>query len=283
VLNICTNGTNAENQCLNEGQVLNISATLSIYTRQASTINARSNYSILSVNEIGPPSQVTDTDIATLRQAIKWLLDYTAAGIPPDSAFITIFWDDRLQLANFQWSKDLIVAFQSMIVVPMWFFSVSNYGNVQVQKSPTSMLPNLPPEFTTTASLARPHSKIAINSSMFYTYIGLELGALLISWTVILVIILKRKASPVVSGYPLIDFAAKTALSNVPQDADGIENNLRDLTSADNVRIRSRLSKTTMYLRVNKDTGGGDERSVVLVTTGRSTALENLSQGMLCR
>ena len=271
-----------DDQCLNEGPSLNISATLSIYSRKASTISARSNFSILAINELGPPTQVTDTDIGALREALHWLLDYNTAGIPPQSAFMTIFWNNRIQLANTQWTRDLIVAFQSMIVVPMWWFTVSNYGNSEVRPSPTTLLPNLPPEFTTTASLAQPHSKISINASMFYTYVGLELVALLISWIVIIVVLLRNKAGPIMSGYPLVDFASKTALGNVPPEADGIENSLKDLTNADNVRIRSQLIRTSMYLRVNKSSGHGDERSVVLVT-GRSSRLETLRRGMICK
>ena len=161
-LYVCSNGTTLSNQCLNEGQTLNISSTLSIYKRQASTINARSNWTILSVPEIGPPSQVTDTNISALRSAISWLLDYEAAGIPPSSAFMTVFWSDRLQLSSPDWSDSLILAFQSMFVVPMRFFSDINYGNVQIQSSPTNVYSGVPPEFTTTASLATPRSKIVI-------------------------------------------------------------------------------------------------------------------------
>lgn len=286
-LYICTNGTNASNECLNEGPTLNMSATLSIYQRQATTVNARSNGTILSVPEIGPPTQVTNTNITALRMAVSWLLDYNAAGIPPASAFMTIFWDSRLQIANAEWSVLLTISFQSMLVIPMWYFSVSNYGNPQVQQSPTTLIPNLPPEFTTTASLARPYSKITINTDMFYAYLGLELGALVVSWLVIVAILWRGKAGPVVSSYPLIDFAAKTAPSNVPQGADGIESRLRDLTGADSKRIRSQLSATKMYLRINatspNSSGISNEKSVVLVTTGRSSGLESLREGNFCR
>jgi hypothetical protein len=169
-----------------------------------------------------------------------------------------------------------------MLVVPMYFFSVTNYGNLQVQSSPTNLLSGMPPEFTTTASLARPYSKIAINANMFYTYLGLELGVLLISWTIIAIVLWRGRVGPVASAYPLIDFAAKTAPSNVPQSVDGIENRLKNLTSADNTRIRSQLNETNIYLRVNA-TNTSNEKSVVLVTTRRSSSLDILKQGMVCR
>ena len=96
-----------------------MTATLSIYKRQATTINTRSNWTILEVAEISPPTQVTGTDISALRMAIHWLLDYDAAGIPPTSAFMGVFWNSRIQLTAADWTKDLTRSFQSMFVVPM--------------------------------------------------------------------------------------------------------------------------------------------------------------------
>jgi hypothetical protein len=174
-----------------------------------------------------------------------------------------------------------------MFVLPMWYFSVTSYGNPQVQASPTTLLKSMPPEFTTTASLARPFSKIAINANMFYAYIALELGALLTSWIVIVIVLWRRKAGPVISAYPLIDFAAKTAPSNVPPGVNGIESELKNLTNAENERIRSELSEARMYLRVNPvDSHGShtvNEKSVVLVTAGRSPGLGVLKYGMAYR
>lgn len=122
---------------------------------------------------------------------------------------------------------------------------------------------------------------------MFYAYLGLELGVLLISWTVITIVLLRGRVGPVVSAYPLIDFAAKTSASNVPQGGNGIDSQLKNLTSADNKRIRSQLSKTNMYLRVNDVDSNrsviSNKKSVVLVTTSRSSSLDVLTQGMVCK
>ena len=286
---VCSNGTNAEHECINEGPVLNLTTTLSIYTRKATTINARSNWTILSVPELSPPTKINDTDIAELRAAIRWLLDYDAAGIPPVSAFMTLFWNSgaRTQFTSSDWTTDLIRAFRSMMLVPMWFFTVTNYGNPALRPSPDALVTIFPPEFTTSASLARPSSKIIINTTMFYAYVVLQLSALLFSWGVVLALLVRRKASPDVSSYPLIDFASKTLQSNVPAGVDGIEDQLRDLTGADNGRIRSRLAKSKMYLRVVEvDDGGhlgGSEKAMVLVASGRSPLLEKLRPGQNCR
>jgi hypothetical protein len=122
---------------------------------------------------------------------------------------------------------------------------------------------------------------------MFYAYLGLELGVLLLSWAVIITNLLRRTASSGVSPYPLVDFATKTALRNIPDGVGGIGDYLEDMTGADAGRIRSQLASSKMYLRaadvVKGSSAGGLEKSVVLVTTSRPPTLERLRKGMACR
>jgi hypothetical protein len=249
VLIICANGTSVDGSCLNYGNVTTISTTFSVYKRVASTINSRSNMTIMAISDLGSASQVSELDVTALKKGVNWLLDYKASDIPVTSSLAFRFWSSTMQISTPFWAMDEYRAFTGLLALPMWFFQANNYGNPDMNTpSPDKMVTYLPPEFTATADISRPYNKIKINQTMLTAYVMLTLLALAFSWIVILVILVRQKPSPRTSSYPLIDFAGKTS-QVVTGDIGGIQAKLVKLTGADDRRIRHGLKETKILLR----------------------------------
>jgi len=288
---VCANGTSPDGGCLNSGPISNISTTMTVYERQATTINSRANSSILAVTELGAPTKITSWDLQTYKTAIHWLLDYKGSGIPPGSAPMIIFWSGRTQMSTTFWQSEESGTFHNLLTVPLWYFQVNNYGNLQMSPSPYAMIDYLPPEFTTTASIARPYTKIKINHQMLQTYIILEALALAFSWLVFVIILIRDKPTPRISSYPVIDFAAKAVRETYTNVGQGLHSDLASVSGADNSRIRATLKDTRIMLRASRmnkfqvnDHDVGSERRVSLILVSEDgTWLDNVKAGMECQ
>lgn len=77
---VCGGGV-SDGICVLKGEDFNISTTIAVYSLLATTTCANSNSSILSVSDLGIPTQ-NDVDINGLDKALNWLLNYTALGLP---------------------------------------------------------------------------------------------------------------------------------------------------------------------------------------------------------
>ncbi|KAK3942839.1 hypothetical protein QBC46DRAFT_405902 [Diplogelasinospora grovesii] len=88
---VCQNGT-VNDACSNTSALPNITTTVSFYTRQATVIASRSNFSIASISDLTDPVLVPDIDLSEYRKALNWLLNYTAANIPAMSSILESFW-----------------------------------------------------------------------------------------------------------------------------------------------------------------------------------------------
>lgn len=106
------------------------------------------------------------------RLALRWLLDFTAAGIPPPSSIAQYFWSAPLQLTSQYWSPGPRKALQSVIAYPMFFFNVNNVGNIALLTVATAS--DLPDEHHTRASVASPFTKIVVSHDMFILFVVLE-------------------------------------------------------------------------------------------------------------
>lgn len=288
-LYVCTNGTTATGECLNSGAVLDLSLTMSIYQRLASTVNSRLNGTIMTITELGTPSQVTDLDLDSLRKAIFWILDYKDQNIPVTSTLAFWFWAYLQENSKPYSQYDEYKALESLLTLPLWLFQSNSYANPNMNAtSPNAMVTYLPPEFTTTASIARPYDKIRINKSMLMAYLLLEAFALGFSWIVILIILIRQKPSPRITSYPLIDFASKTCQPSAG-DSQGMQAQLVRLTGADDGRIRAGLRDTKMLLRASSYQQGDWRRrqsrksSSLMLVSEESSTLSKVESGMECQ
>lgn len=141
-----------------------MTAHVSFYTRQATIVVSRSNYSIVSVLEttvrgamivscilllwlfssiltigvhhdvyfhtLQPPEPVTDFNVTAYRVALAWLLNFTAADIPGPSSISQTFWSAASQLADGPAYYGVLEQnLQSILAFPFYLFNVNNYGN----------------------------------------------------------------------------------------------------------------------------------------------------------
>jgi uncharacterized membrane protein YgcG len=183
-----------------EGPPLNISTTLTVYSLLATTTCARNNNSILSVSDLGRPSQ-NDIDVNGLDMALHWLLNYTAEGLPAISSIPYLFWEAPGGLGYHDWSIVAYQSLKSLIAFPIWEFSRNNFGDPRLEP--------LPDEFKISASLCRPYYKIIIDSRLFVAYLVLQSTVLMFCWVVIAWRLISRFDIAELSSYPMVDFAVK--------------------------------------------------------------------------
>lgn len=216
---MCTNGTNG-GECIDSGFAPNLTTTFSVFSRKASIVTSRLNYTIRSVLDVGEPTLIGNIDLPSYRLAMGWLLDFNASGIPAPSSIAGVFWTSTDQLSSSYWSNELYKVLQSLLVFPLWQFNPNNFGNTQLKA--TEIVSGLPPEFYTTASITKPYTRIVINHYMFITFLVLESAMLALIWLVPIWLWVSPRRLPKTSSYPLIDFAFKSSILS--------ENNLNDVS-----------------------------------------------------
>ncbi|EXJ61433.1 uncharacterized protein A1O5_11749 [Cladophialophora psammophila CBS 110553] len=157
---VCTQGI-VGNECWTEPKPPEVTTTFSIHRRLASVTTARSNFSILSIDEITDPMQDTDLDVEGLKNAFAWLFNFSAAGIPAPASIAQYFWTVQDQLESEYWSIEPYQTFHSILAFPFWLFNPNNFGNVQLEAR--NIVAGLPPEFYTNASIGAPYEKIVVD------------------------------------------------------------------------------------------------------------------------
>jgi hypothetical protein len=240
----------------------NISTTFTVYSRQATTICARSNNSILAVSDLTSPAQNTNIDVTAFNTVMAWLLDYTSAKLPPASSIAFLFWNSQMQLSSNFWSTDVYTALKSLLAFVLWEFNVNNYGNPIMRPSPHQEITYLPPEYYTNASICNPYVKVVVDPRMFAAYLILQLVVLLFVWASLIIIWLSRSMLPEISSYRLIDFAAKAVEKNVPDRRTGLDEKLESMTNSGDDRVRKELRDVKVFLRSN----GGEQGKATAVS-----------------
>lgn len=212
----CTNGT-AAGECLTTtpGFAPNISTTLAVYNRQATTVCSSTNNSILSVSDLGVPVMNPSMNITDLHLAVGWLLNYSAAGIPPESSINFMFWFDPSSSYESVWETNAYNTLQSLLGFVIWEFSENNNGNPAVSDPEAKgQMPGLPQEFHTQASICDTYLRFVINFKMFIVYVVLEGVVVMLCWVIVGWHISRRgkEMLPNISSYPMVDFASKMEL-----------------------------------------------------------------------
>lgn len=199
-IQVCQNGT-AGQICQNRGS--KVSATLAVHSRRATTACAIANNSILSVSQLGAPVLNDDIDIEALGDALTWLLNFTAAGIPAQSSVVFSLWYNPPYVSYHYWSMEAYKTLKSLLAFPLWEFSENNFGNPYLDSTPR------PPEFKTSASISEPFMRLVIDKNMWITYLVLESVMISIFWIIIAWRCCWRMYLPANSSHPLIDSAVK--------------------------------------------------------------------------
>src|SRR3954463_16824253 len=70
---------------------------------------------------------VLDLELPAYRDALRWLLNYTAADLPPPSSIAESFWSSQKLLADPSTWGILSQNFQSLLVFPFWLFNSNNW------------------------------------------------------------------------------------------------------------------------------------------------------------
>lgn len=155
----CTDGL--PNGVCTTNDTLSISTTFSVYHRHATFTTARSNFSVISVQELDTAVQEMELDIENLKLSFSWLFNFSAANIPAPSAAAYYFWALGDQLSDEMWSIEPYRALQSLMAFPFWHFQENNYGNVRLQRN--GITPGLSSEFYTTAAIGSPYLQIIVD------------------------------------------------------------------------------------------------------------------------
>ena len=158
-----------------------------------------------------------ELDISAYREALRYLLNYTAAGIPAPSSIAESFWSSTDQLQTNSTYGILSQNFQSILAFPFWFFNENNWGNTELKSNET--IETLSPQFYTQASYVAPYTKLKFNPAMFLIFIISQSFILVFLCIIFTWVIFSAGLLPKTSAYPLFDIMAK---SKVDKDI-GIE------------------------------------------------------------
>ncbi|KAI3326173.1 hypothetical protein HD806DRAFT_552487 [Xylariaceae sp. AK1471] len=206
----CTDGAK-EGICHKSTPAPNITTTVKFFTRHADIIASRSNYSIMSTENLSAPVQLKHIDIEAYKLALGWLLNFTAVNIPAPSSIVSNFVIANEQLENPLTYGTLLQTFQSIIAFPHWLFNANNYGNIALQ--PQDVINTLPPDFYTSASIVSPYTMLKFDASMFYLFLALQGAVIVFTWIVLLGVWVGGKdGMPIISSFPLLDIALKCRL-----------------------------------------------------------------------
>nr|KAK5437002.1 hypothetical protein LTR18_009367 [Exophiala xenobiotica] len=213
---VCLQGMNGSD-CWTSAKPPEVTTTFSIYQRHASITTSRSNFSILSVDRLDVPVLDAAPDVEGLKEAFNWLFNFTAANIPAPSSIAEYFWAGQDQLESEYWSVEPYQIFQSILAYPFWLFNPNNFGNVNLHAK--DIVPGLPADFYTTASIGNPYERIVVDRSMFILFCVLQGLVQGFAWGVMIWLWRVNLRFPEASSYPIIDFAAKTRFAYSSQSA----------------------------------------------------------------
>ncbi|KAI1767922.1 hypothetical protein GGR53DRAFT_480172 [Hypoxylon sp. FL1150] len=224
---VCMNGTDGDN-CQVSQPAPNMTTTMSVFTRQATVVTARSNYSIINVESLTPPVPLIEgIDLQSYRAALNWLLNSSAANVPPPSSVSQSFWSSPAQMMDNSTYGILSQNFQSILAFPFWLFNENNWGNVETKSNQTN--PALPAYFRTQASIVSPYSKIRFDPTMFALFVALQGLATALTWAALLWAWRVSQSLPTSSSFPLFDFAFRARLEGDVEVSETPVNKNRDI------------------------------------------------------
>lgn len=248
----CPKGLQGVN-CLTNSSLTssNISVTMTVYTRQASTVCDPSNNTIISVHNLGDPKLDSTIDLTALKLAVSWLLNYTASHLPAESSIDFMFWFSPSSTYQKLWETNAYNTLQSVLAWVIWEFSTNNNENPAVAVEQKSRPPHLPSQFHTNATVSQPYTRLVLSLAMFITYATLESLLLILCWVVIIWRWRQTLLLPEISSYPLVDFASK--LDDKSSIADGLSHSLGVISvESGDTTIRKELASMEVLCRMGE-------------------------------
>lgn len=235
--------------CNGQHAAPNMTTQVSFHTLQVSLVAARSNHSIVSIMnstvrdasylsivmiiDYFPskhPVPVMDLDLESYKDSLRWLLNYTAADLPPPSSIAQSFWSSQKLLQDPATWGILFQNFQSILVFPFWLFNCNNWGNTKSHANTT--VSSLPPEFFTEASLVEPYAKIKVQPAMFSLFLVLQVLSLLFVGGVVVWTWTRSRIPLKTSSFPLFDIAFRAEVQSDVEHRD-----LDDLNDSEIVHL----------------------------------------------
>ncbi|KAI9157890.1 hypothetical protein HJFPF1_05874 [Paramyrothecium foliicola] len=200
---VCPNGI--ENDACSVGTpVPNITTQVSFYSLQTSFVSSRLNYTIVSYIDSTEPILLQNLELPVYREALRWLLNYTDANLPPPSSIAQSFWSSQKLLSDPSTWGILSQNLQSILLFPFWLFNANNWGNTEVQENVT--ISTLPPEFYTEASLVKPYTKLRVDLNMFAIFLTVQIFSLVLISSAVAWVWWRKQPARRPSSFPLIDF-----------------------------------------------------------------------------
>jgi hypothetical protein len=160
------------------------------------------------------PVPVLDIDLASYREALRWLLNFTAAEIPPPSSIAQSFWVSGRQMQSPSTTGIILQNFQSVLAFPFWFFNSNNWANPQLTQD--VIVSTLPPQFYTEASIVAPYTKIQVSRPVFVVFCIFQGLVMVFIWVVLLWVAFGAGRVPKTSSYPLYDIIFNTNIEGKP-------------------------------------------------------------------
>jgi hypothetical protein len=208
---VCSGGV-ANGVCNTEYPTPNLTTILSFHSLQGDIVASRSNSSIIVVSDLTEPQKIPFTssdDLPQYREALRWLLDYSAANIPAPSSIVESFWTGQKQLEDEHVSYGYLAQhFHSILAFPLWFFNANNFGNKELQND--EIISTLPPEFYTKAYVVAPHAMFRLSLSMVILFAVTQGLVVAFAWGMLLWATVVSASLPRISSYPLFDVTFKT-------------------------------------------------------------------------
>ncbi|KAK8856787.1 hypothetical protein PGQ11_012699 [Apiospora arundinis] len=206
---VCPEGI-ANGACSANTPAPNMTIQVSFHSLQASFVSSRKNYTIVSIVDTTEATPILDLDLPAYRDALRWLLNYTDANLPPPTSIAQSFWSSQGLLEDPSAWGILAQNFQSILVFPFWLFNANNWGNTQIQLNAT--ISTMPPEFYTEASLVEPYTKLRVDKGMFALFLTLQIVALLFVAGVVVWVWLRKRPARKASSFPLFDILFRAEL-----------------------------------------------------------------------
>lgn len=186
----------------------NITTSFTLSRLTTTVLASRSNLTILALSDLSAPTPLpfTPTALAAYRAALVYLLDYSAAGIPPPSSILEVFWSACRSLPDPFLDGIVLQQLRSVLAFPVWLFNANNYGNTALEGGVVN--PGLPEEFYTRGEVVRGVVKLGVERGFLVGgFMVVEGVVLAVLWLGLGVLFWpgKRRGGGETTEFPVVD------------------------------------------------------------------------------
>lgn len=204
----------------------NITTSFTLSRLTTTLLASRSNLTILSLSDLSVPTPLpfSPSALAAYRAALVYLLDYSAAGIPPPSSILEVFWSARRSLPDPFLDGIVLQQLRGVLAFPVWLFNANNYGNTALEGGVVN--PGLPEEFYTRGEVVRGVVKLGVER-------GFLVGGFMVVEGVVLVALWlglgwlfwpgKRRGGGRTTEFPVVDLLLGAEVRGVVSKGKGGE------------------------------------------------------------